>query len=330
MRSIRLAVVMLAGLGLAASGCGLSDGGPTAPPVVHHDAGTPESDAELPPAMQRPSVDPLPNSVCADSLPLQGTAPAGANIFVKGGATAGITTDAHPVTGRFCVDVPLLPAQTNTFEVRAQDPDLGMSEPTVVEVDHDTCGDDVPDDTPEEPKSKNVALGASGFESEGSTYGNLGFLTDGDASTYVQYKGAVWDLNAYDGWVYITLDKLYMLEQIVLQWRDGQASGGTEYGSEYSVLVSSMSDPGDPSLTNGYWTEVATVTEGDGGTDTFDLSSSKPLVQHIAIWMRYDGTTNTTETFSLAELEAWDVPKKTNPTTPTNQDQTCASIGGGS
>jgi len=307
-------------------GCGFDEASSPTPPILPHDtdAGPVESDA-TPQQMQPPVPDPLAASVCTDSVAVQGTALAGASVVVFGGATH-ISTDANPVTGRFCLDVPLVKSSVNTLRIHAQDPILGMSDPVTRTVTHSgNCGDDVTNPTPDPPKSKNVALGATGKASEVADEGNEGFLTDGDDKTFARYSGGnAWF--AFNGWVYIKLDKVYSLDKIVVRWADPNG----DYGAQYKVMVSSMSDPGDPNTKNGYWTNVADITSGDGGVDSFDLKSSKPIAQYVALYLEQDGDSWTwTETFSIAEIEVWDSPAST-PTSPTTQSNTCASMGSGS
>jgi hypothetical protein len=314
-------------------GCGMGD---ELPPQLQPDSGvTPKSDGTTVKKLAPPVVDALPTTVCSDSVPLQGTAVAGVSVFVMGGlATSGIATDANPTTGRFCIDVPLKKGAVNTLEVRAQDPILGLSEAVTVKVTHGgTCTDDVPAPTPTPAKSQNVALGVKAKTSVVPSQGNDGFITDGKPSTIMQLDvGSSW-YNPFadtEGWATIKLDKLTEIEKIVVKWRDSSTSGGeNHYGKKFKVLVSAMSDPGDPNVKNGYWTEVGDVPEGTGGTNTFDLKSTKPIAQHVALWLMQDGAQpfgNWYEYYAIAELEVWDAPKTTTPT-PTNQTNTCANIG---
>jgi hypothetical protein len=320
---VLLSLIAITASLLALTACGFEDPEPPGS-TPKPDAGIVAPDAEPSGTLQPPVVDPTPNPVCADSVPLQGSAVAGASVIVFGGASSAISTDANPVTGRFCVDVPLLKDADNNLQVRAQDPLLGMSPPVSITVTQDKCTDDVPNPTPEQPKSKNVALGATAKAVKSAEEGNEGFLTDGDAVTFAKYCGGnAW--MSWDGWVFVKLDKLYPLEKIVVRWHDGD-----EYGAKYKVLTSAMSDPGDPDLKNGYWTQVGEVTEGDGGTDTFNTSSTKPLAQYVALWLEQDGASWTwSECFAIAEIEAWDVPQQSTTPTPT-QGNTCASISSGS
>jgi len=322
---IQVALVLILSLSI---GCGLQD---TQPPVLQQDAGVPKQDTQTSQKMDKPLVDPLPNSACGDAVPIQGTAPAGASVFVVGGGTSGLATDANPVTGRFCLDAPLKKNVVNNFEIRSQDPIKGMSDPVKISVTHSACKDDAPKVNPEQPASKNIALGAKGTASDTPKEGNEGFLTDGKASTFAKYSGG-WGTSDFGGWVSVKFDKLYMLEKVVVKWKDAAGSGG-DYGAKYALLYSSMSDPGDPDEKNGYWT-VLNVDSGDGGTDEFNLKSTKPLVRHLALIMKQDGSSWTwSETFSLAEIEAWDVPKSSSPLPGGNNStttSTCASIGSGS
>ncbi len=310
-------------------GCGV--GGNTPPVAPQTDSGVPKTDGQITQKLQPPTVDPVSNTVCGDSVPLQGTAAAGSSVFVVGGgATSGIATDAHPTTGRFCLDIPLKKGMANDLEVRAQDPVLGLSEAVKITVTQGSCQDDITPPPTEEVKPKNVALGVKARASKAADKGNEGFLTDGNSSTVTEYSGGDWYNPFADANVWITfkLEKLTELSRIVVRW-DGSA--GTSFGGQYKVLVSSMSDPGDPNLNNGYWTEIANITAGDGGSDDFDLKSSKPVAQHVAVWMLKDGNNGMTgyyEYFRVAEIEAYDAPKKQTPTTPTNnQTQTCANVG---
>jgi hypothetical protein len=330
-----LLVVTLASFTAA---CGMVEDPPggKVPSTLQPDSGIPSTnEAGVGPTLQKPAVDPLPNTVCSDTVPVQGSAVPGTSVFVMGGlSTSGIATDAHPTTGRFCLDVPLKKNGSNTLEVRAQDPTLGLSEAVTVVVSHSSCKGDAPVVPPEEEKSENVALGIKGKSSQTPNLGNEGFLTDGKSSTVMElHVASDWYCPVCDvaAWTSIKLEKLTEVEKIVVKWRDSSGNG-TAYGKKYKVLVSSMSDPGDPSITNGYWTAVGEASEGDGGIDSYDLKSSKPLALHVAIFFLADASGSVWngwyEYFAVSELEVWDAPKKTTPT-PSTQTNTCANVGSG-
>lgn len=315
-------------LAVALAGCGIEDTEPLTAP----DSGVPATDTGPAGQIQPPTPDPVPSSVCTDTVALQGTAAPGASVIVFGGSTSALSTDANPLTGRFCMDVLLVKDSSNSLQLRAQDPTLGMSDAVTVTVAHSSnCTDDATKPPVEQPKSKNVAIGAPGTSKDSAEEGNAGFLTDGDSATFVRYaKVCHWyssptcHFEDYNGWVYITLDKLYEVDKIVVRWKDSDG----DFGKEYKILVSSMSAPGDPDLKNGYWTEVATIKDGDGDEDSFDLKSGKILAQHVALWLQNDGATSSSENFSIAELEVWDVPQGSSSTTLPDLT-TCSAIGSG-
>ena len=68
----------------------------------------------------------------------------------------------------------------------------------------------------------------------------------------------------------ITLDKVTEIERVVVKWRDSEGNG-VDYGSEYKVLYTSVTEPPDPNLDDGYWKTAASITTGTGGVETFDL-----------------------------------------------------------
>jgi hypothetical protein len=316
---------------LLAVSCGFDDAQP--PNQILYDGGA----AQLPGAdgastLAPPIPDPVASSVCATSVAVQGSATAGSNVIVYGGALSTLSTTAHPTTGRFCLDVELVPDSENTLRLMAQDPTLGMSSAVTVKVtQQSSCKDDATAPQVDPPKSKNVALGSSATSKDKPKEGNLGLLTDGDSKTFVQVgMDCPWynpkcPFDSYNGWVSISLGKLYLLDHIVVRWKD--SSG--DFGKEYKVLVSSMTNPGDPDPKNGYWTKVAEVDSGDGGSDSFAVKGSKVYAQHVALWLEFDGATSAGETFSIGEVEVWDVPEQSTATLPTTTT-TCSSIGSGS
>lgn len=310
-------------------GCGLSVEEEVLPQTPPGD--TDQGKADQAPAargLERPVLDSVPAQTCAKEIGIRGRAAPGVSVFAFGGAAvSGVSTDTDPGTGNFCLPVPLLAGKTNIIEVSAQDPELGVSEAATVTVVQKACSDgenEFPAGSTDttKPVSKNVAFGAPAASKDKPKEGNGGFLTDEKASTWALYKqNLAWynpiNWTDYNGWVTIKLDKVYEIQKIVVRWRDKSGSGDS-YGKKYKVLVSAMSDPGDPNLDNGYWEKVADVSNGDGGVDTYDLAAKKPLTRHVALWLQQDGQDWTSEwrgeeEFAIAEIEAWDAPKSSGP-----------------
>ena len=265
----------------------------------------------------------------------------GTTIFVIGGAdSAGLATDTHPTSGQFCLDVKLTPGAVNKLEVRAQDAVRGTSDATIVEVEQSPCTPDSETPKPEAPKSVNVAVGQPVTTRDKPKKNQPGFATDGDNSSYVEVGGSdgTFGWNDWKGWVMVDLGKLYELSKIVVRFKDRDGSGD-KYATKYKVLVSSMSDPGNPDLDNGKWIEVGSTGDGDGGTDTWNLSQTQPIARYVALWLQQDGKPHWKENigipfvgkkydeiFDVSEIEVWDVPKKSVTDGPPDTN-TCAAIG---
>ncbi len=306
------------------AGC-LDESGPGIPTadqrVIPHDGAPP--DAGLPPPILE--LGSIPNVICGDEVGVIGRATKGVSIIVRGGSSAsGVIGEASPTDGRFCVVTKLRPNVVNNLQVVAHDPNLGFSRPAMVAVKQENCtgnGEFKDAGVGDAGVSRNVALSMQGKSKETPEKGNHGFLTDGDTSTWVMWKGSAnWYCGwcDYGGWAMISLDQLYEVERIVVRWRDS-AGNGRDYGKEYKLLYTAVSEPPDPNLDDGYWTVAKSITEGNGGTDSFDLKSiGNPLMKHVALWFQQDerpfyqesgikGTVD--ESFAVAEIEVYDKPK---------------------
>ncbi len=323
----RLAATVLCGATLALAAC-LDDGGTGFDPrkTIPPDSGAP--DAGLPaPILDRGSI---PTTTCGDKVGIVGRATPGVSIIVQGGSSAsGVIGDALAGSGSFCVPVGLRKGQVNNLQVIAHDQNLGFSKPATIAIKQEDCeggGGEFKDagvgDAGADPP-RNVALGAQGKSKETPTKGNHGFLTDGKTSTWVRWEGGSWYCNwcDYEGWVMLTLDELHEVQRIVIKWRDADGNG-TEYGKEYKLLYTAVSDPPDPNLDDGYWTVAKTITEGNGGTDSYDLKSiGSPLMTYVALWLQQDAYPWTKEfigdeAFAVAEIEVYNKPKSSGPPPP--------------
>jgi hypothetical protein len=248
-------------------------------------------------------------------------------VFAVGGlAASGVTKEAHPTTGRFCLDIPLQLGVTNRIEVRAKDPARGISDPSVVTVTQTSgCSTEPPEPPPAPVPSKNVAHGVTPLSNVTPSEGNLALLTDGNESTTAVLDQPSWlPVGDAQVWLSLKLAQLTAVDRVVVKWRDSPSSGGY-YAEKYKILVSGSADPGSPSLVSGAWTVVEDVTQGAGGDEEFTLTA--PGVRHVALWLIEDASyIHPYEHFVPAEIEVWDVPAKTGSTEPT-QTNTCASAG---
>lgn len=317
-------------LALLTAGVGCSD--PSALPPPNPDV-RPQTDTGAP-MLPTPILDRglIPSQTCEVEVGISGTATPGATILITGGASAsGNIGDANAATGRFCVPVKLRLKQINNLQVVAQQENLGLSKPTMISIIQEDCHNPgefkdagVDGGTP----SRNVALGMLGKSKEPPEKGNFGFLTDGNTTNFVLWKGSAnWYCGwcDYGGWVMLTLEELAEVEKIVVKWRDSEGNG-IEFGKEYKVLYTAVTEPPDPNLDDGYWLVAAEITEGDGAVDTFDLKSiGNPLIKHVALWLQQDGLSYWKETatfdtvdeaFAVTEIEVWNRPKTSGPPPP--------------
>ena len=281
----------------------------------------------------------IPNSTCGDKVGIRGRATPGVNIVVQGGSSAGgVIGTALPSTGSFCIPVTLRKEELNHLQVMAHDEALGFSKPTMVSVQQLDCSGNnnefkdagvAADAGPPE----NIAYNVVGKSKDTPEKGNHGFLTDGKLSTWVSWKGAgfgfgqgggVCNWCAYKGWVMLTLPELAEIDSVVIHWRD-KAGSGTDYGKEYKLLYSAVTEPPDPNLDDGFWTVAKDITEGNGGEDSYNLKSiGNPLMRHVALWLDHDALPWTQENlghevFAIAEIEVYKRNKSSKPvpTTPT-------------
>lgn len=321
----RLALCL--GLMTIISACGLPEERP--PYIDKKDKGVPTHDGA--PPLEKPTLNRLKSTVCVDTIPLQGTAQPGVDVIISGGQLgSSVYVVADLRSGQFCKDVPLKKNELNIFEARVIDSEQGTSEPATAQTTHEDTCEDNPDDP--DPEPKNIALGLIPKSSKAPKLHKASNLTDGDPTTYTVYEDYDW--GNYSVWLTFGLEQVTPLEQVVIHWRDYQGSG-TDFGTNYKVLVSTFSDPGDPqpeasSGTEDKWTTVGDVSNGDGcrggtcGMDVFELAQLELQVRHVALWLIYDDDTGFAETFAIGEIEIFETPES-NPTT--SKQPTCATMG---
>lgn len=323
--SIRVFGLAVALLVIGTAGCDSPSALP--PPNPDTRPATDGPQAKLPtPILDRGRI---PGQTCELEVGISGRATPGVSLIITGGAAAsGVIGSANVVDGRFCVPIKLQAKRANQIQVVAQDEVLGLSDAATITVIQEDCsggGGEFKDGgvtdgggTP----SHNVALGALGKARDVPDKGNLGFLTDGKISSWVSWSGAGLPCNwcDYKGWVMITLDELVEIQRIVIKWRDSEGNG-TDYGKEYKILYTAVTEPPDPNLDDGYWVVAKDITEGLGGVDLHDLKSIKPIAKHVALWLLQDAYPwskefTGEEVFAIAEIEVWDAPKGTGPPPP--------------
>jgi|GEM_PF-2931803 len=260
---------------------------------------------------QKPTIDPgLPLRQCEREFAITGSGASGMTVIATGiGGNA--TTEIDALDGSFCIAVQLAEESTNIILVRVMDSEGRLSDPVTVSVSHETCstsGDVEMETVP----PKNTAVGGSVTSSDPPTEGNLDQLIDGDGDSWARWIGMSWCYACeYGGWVSLELVELTAVGKISIQWRD-MLGTGHYYASKYRVLISNLAEPKEPSLTSGYWQEISTVVEGNGGLDLHYLDGR--LVRHVALLLELDGRPGWTphwpqqnfeEYFAISEIEVW-------------------------
>ena len=260
-------------------------------------------------------LEPVENSTCHSTVALHGTATPDYTVLVTGGAKDQSVV-ADRVLGTFCMDVKLKPGQPNHLEVFLFHPDKGLSGGHQVTVEQRHC-------KPPAPVSTNVALGAKVVVNASAVKGKPGHLNDGKIGTVLvlEHSSVVYWIKPV--WAKIQLPKVAEVYMVKVRWRDKKGDPSLDFATKYRLLVALGSDPTDPNLASGYWTEIGSITAGQGGVDTFDLNKNMPLAQHVVLWMDDSASLNTINpAYALAEVEIWTVPKQAKPQKP----KTCKSL----
>lgn len=258
-----------------------------------------------------PSLDPgLPIRQCERDLAITGTAEPGTTVYATGNG-GNATAEVDPADGSFCIAVRLAEGLTNQITLRIMNSEGQVSDPVMVSVLHESCTGSSGDVQTVEVPSKNIALGGTVQAKDQPTEGNLTQLVDGNTGSWTRWVGKSWCWDCeYEGWVSIALTEMAAVDKISVHWRD-MLGAGYEYARKYRVLISNLESPGEPSLTNGFWQEIATIDDGNGGLDIHYLDGH--LIRHVALKLEMDDRPwlagwpqeNFDEYFTIAEIEVW-------------------------
>ncbi len=219
------------------------------------------------------------------TLPIRGSAEKEATIIVEGGAAP--TAADVSGTGNFCVDVALKEGR-NDLKIFVQRLNDSRSDVVSYRVTYDPSINEE-EETPEEPtppptgQVRDVAVRKQvGASVAGSGISNI---TDADDGTYANFS-------AYPA-LYIDLGTTYNIQEIEIVWAANATTDGT-YADEYDVMTSLQSSPTRPmdASTTG-WSVVASVVNGDGGEDTFQVGT--PI---SARWVGITVNSNATSWYS--------------------------------
>jgi len=285
---------------LALSGCWKADN----PETRRYDSGVvPEEDLETdgllgcPPAETLTvSLDNPPSTTCQTRQPFRGKA-LGANRLVVQGGTGASQPVLVGTDGSFCIEVQLAPDTQNSVTFHPVDASGCPGQSVVQAIQHASCSP-----TDATTAADNTALGATVLGS-GTHKGQPTDLVDGKLDTVVQYQGGGWGFDDAGIRVQIALGRPVLVEKIIVRWRDAKGQG-CDYGKEYRLATSDLANSGELSSSGGSWTEVASVSDGDGGEDSYAMTQGT-TVQHVGLELKNNGCQGWHETFALREVEVW-------------------------
>jgi hypothetical protein len=279
------------------AGCSVED-----PGTARYDAGVlPEQDLSPDGAAGCPAestltvvLDAPPAATCLPQQPFRGRAMGADRLVVTGGSGA-----SQPVTvgadGRFCIEVALTADSANAISFHPIDAGGCPGQSLVHTIQHKGC-----DPVDATAAADNVALGATVLGS-GTHKGQAVQLVDGKLDTVVEYQGGGWGFDDAGVRVQIALGKPFRVEKIVVRWRD-EKGDGCDFGKEYKLHTAAAADAGK--LGGSSWSEVESISGGDGGEDSFTLAG-KPKIQHVGLRLNNNGCQGWHETFALREVEVW-------------------------
>lgn len=253
-------------------------------------------------------LDPgFPDPTCHTTQPFRGKAPGADRVVVLGGAGT-----AQPALvgsdGSFCVEVQLTPDSMNTLTFSAVDPGGCPGQSLQQKIEHRACAQAGTGAA----AAINAALGAT-ISSPDPDQGDRTDLVDGKSATVVKYVGG-WGIAAAGIRIDIALAKAMAVERIIVRWDDANGDG-CDYGKEYKLYASDAVGPGQ--VGDGDWTLVQEIKDGDGGEDSFELSTSG--TRHVGLRLDQNGCSGWSEGFALREIEVW----ATDPATPVAPPDRC-------
>jgi len=272
---------------------------------------TPKYDKGTPPKLD--TVTPVDNWSCSDGFskeapkltnppsftkqspqPFNGKAPGAKQVVVTGGPSN--TTASVGPSGVFCVEVALATG-TNNLYFQAVDALGCFSAKTSHQVTYTPATKaDAGITSPINLAYKKTINGSSPDK------GYLKSVVDGDSKTSATFS--FWDWGGSCAHVRIDLGDTYQINKFRLRW-DQWAD--KKYATEYKVLLSSSTSPGEPACAGSAgWTVVLDKTGEDSTTK--DLLISPKEARHAALMMYEDaagGLTAVYENFMLAEFEVW-------------------------
>jgi len=225
-------------------------------------------------------------------------------VEVLGGAEI-VTTTSDPLDGQFCVEVPLIKNAVNHLEFYAIDAGGERSEPTKVDVEHNSSL---------EPDAQNVALVKQAYAASSSTTECPECTPDkaNDDSESTWWENSVNSIFNPDAlispqWWMVDLGGEFYIKNINIKWT--QEKFGTKYDIWYSLLEAPLEPHNEPGLISGqdfiYWEPV--YSESHGGPEN-NIDGEYLLTRWVAIVLHessYIHPISLLYKYQLLEFEVW-------------------------
>jgi hypothetical protein len=268
------------------------------PPIPDGPASCPD-----PPVLPAPVLDVnTPTTTTQLRQPLRGSAP-GAMQLIATTSTGTSKPAKVDASGRFCIEVELLPDAPNQVVLTAMSANSCFSPPTNLQITHRSAPQ--PDaGGPTTPQ--NLAVAAVVTSGSTPKTGSVSALADGDPTSWAQFE--MWDLevseNCANGHVWVRFDfgKAYTISRFKLRWGPLAASE-KNYGKCMTLLLSAKASPVDPDPKSPDWIVAKQITDGDDKTQ--DLTINPQSARWGAVLLHENGGSSVYETFDVAEIEIW-------------------------
>jgi hypothetical protein len=248
------------------------------------------------------------------TVPIHGTAEAGATVLIKATDGSQIAADVLP-SGRFCADVPLKPNSVNRFELRVVDLDGNMSSAVSVQVEQRGTPTV---ETPQQRPAENMSIGGAVATKLSWDHGSDTSLKDGDAGTYAGAWQRAW---ATTDSVVLRLAQRRSINKITLR-----APSECPLTAHFQLFVSNADAPSDPGTVPMQWTMLRDATAGIGQELSINLQQAT-ILSHVAVyfdrgWVAWgDADINCGNWawgayYAFSEIQAWSVPNAIPPPPP--------------
>jgi len=274
----------------------------------------PDRSASCPrvPTLPPPRLDFYPNPTAYALQPFRGQCPGASLVTATGGAgTAAPATVG--ASGKFCIEVKLLPDAANTVQFQCVDARGCVSTPTKVLIYHKTSATQDAGITSPINLARKQPVSLSNKTTLDK--GPLSYVNDGLAQSSVEVSISDWT-SACDkcGIILVDLGKAYTVSKLKVVWGPNAAKN---YGQCYTILLSAKSAPAMPDCqkANPDWKVAHMETSGISQPKAQVIN---PVQARWAALLLYENwaTNLLSETFDVAEFEVWGQDPGASPPPP--------------